>query len=94
VVGVIAVLKKLTTTALNLSLRAGNLLNVCWKSFEYSILFRSNKKTHNLCEQLAKNTDELVIHKLATFQARLLQSLDLLLDNNLESSGTNKERRG
>lgn len=50
--------------------------------------------THDLCQKLPKNPDQLVIYKLTTLQTRLFQSLDLLLYDDLESSGTHKQRWG
>lgn len=53
----------------------------------------SNYFTYHFREELAKDTDEFVIHQLATLQARVFQTLDLLFDNDFESSRTNEQRR-
>ncbi len=49
--------------------------------------------THDLCKQLAENTDEFVIDKLAAFKPRLLEPLDLLLHNDFKRSCPNEESR-
>ena len=51
------------------------------------------RMTYNLAQQLAENTDKLIVYKLAALQRRIFQSLDLLLDDNLESSCANEQRR-
>lgn len=95
VVGAIACLKKFTTTALNLSFRAGNLLKACYKNGSSLIIYQGHGfVTHDLCQKLPKNPDQLVIYKLTTLQTRLFQSLDLLLYDDLESSGTHEQRWG
>ena len=49
--------------------------------------------TYYLLEDLCQDTNELVIDQLATFQRWILQSPDLLLDNDLERLCTDKQRR-
>ena len=49
--------------------------------------------THDLCEKLAENTDEFVVHKLAAFKPRVLESLNLLLHNDFKRSCPNEESR-
>jgi hypothetical protein len=51
------------------------------------------KKTHNFPQELAKNADEFVVHELAAFKCRFLESFDLLLHNNLEGSRPDEEGR-
>lgn len=48
--------------------------------------------THHFGQELAQDADKLIVDKLATFQTRLLQSLDLLFNDNFESGGADEER--
>lgn len=49
--------------------------------------------TYNLGKDLPDNLDQLVINELAAFQARLLQSSNLLLDYDLESGCADEQTR-
>ena len=49
--------------------------------------------TYNLAKQLAEDTDKFIVYKLAALQRRIFQSLDLLLDDDFESSCANEQRR-
>ena len=91
VVGFIAFLKKLTTTALNLSLSAGNLRNACYTNCLKQFL-RHCELTYDFVEELSEDTDQLVIYELAALESRLLETLDLLLDDDFEGSGANEKR--
>jgi hypothetical protein len=44
-------------------------------------------------QELVQDSHELVVDHLHTFQAWVLESLDLLLDENLKGSGTDEQRR-
>ena len=48
-------------------------------------------RTYNLPQKLAKNTDKLVVHELATFERRVFQPLDLLLDDDFKGGCTNEQ---
>lgn len=50
--------------------------------------------TNLFLEKLCQYPDELVINQACALQTRILQSLDLLLDNKLERGSADKERRG
>ena len=43
---------------------------------------------------MPEDTDQLVIYELAALESRLLETLDLLLDDNFEGSGANEKRWG
>lgn len=47
--------------------------------------------TYWLLEQLSEDTNHLIVNHSDTLQTRILQSFDLLLDDDLEGSGTDKE---
>ena len=93
VVGFIEVLKKLMTTELNRSRSAGKRLNACCRERSVTIPVKGITMTCYLLEDLCQDTNELVIDELATFQRWVLQSPDLLLDNDLERLCTDKQRR-
>lgn len=59
--------------------------------YKVSLSYVREKRTYNLLEQLSKDSDKFVVYQLTTFQARIFESFDLLLDNDLEGLGTNKQ---
>lgn len=91
VVGFMEFLKKFTTTELKRSLRAGKRLNACCIRIYGQPVLCPITRTYNLLEQLSKDSDELIVYQLTAFQARFFESFDLLLDNDLEGLGTNKQ---
>ena len=93
VVGFMAFLKKLTTTELKRSFRAGNRLNACWMDISKQCIMAYDRTAYNLLEELAENTDEFIIHKLAALQRRVLQPPDLLLHDDLERLRPDEQRR-
>ena len=50
-------------------------------------------QTHNLVQDLAQYANQLVVDKLTTLQARILQPLDLLLDDDFEGLGPDEDSR-
>lgn len=48
-------------------------------------------RTDDLGEELSQNTDQLVVDKLTALDAGLFQSLDLLLDDHLKGTRSDKE---
>ena len=50
-------------------------------------------QTYDLVQYLAQNAYQLVVDKLAAFQTRVLQTLDLLLNNDLEGLCTDEDSR-
>ena len=51
-------------------------------------------QTHVLCQNLVQDPDQLIVDQRGTPQGRVLQALDLLLDNDFKASRPNKEGRG
>ena len=49
------------------------------------------RDTHNLCQYLGKNSDELIVHQLAALDTRFLESLDLLFDDDFKRLGANEQ---
>ena len=47
----------------------------------------------DLAQELTQNTDELLVDELTALERGILEPLDLLLDDDLERSGANEERR-
>jgi hypothetical protein len=73
-VGFIACLKKLTTTALKRSRRAGYRLKACCKRKLNLIIFtqQEHQVTYNFGEKLAKNANQLIVNQLTTFKGWFL----------------------
>jgi hypothetical protein len=51
-------------------------------------------QAHVLCQNLVQDPDQLIVDQRGTPQGRVLQALDLLLDNDFKASRPNKESRG
>ena len=49
--------------------------------------------TNDLSEDLRKDPDQLVVHELTALQTGFLESLDLLLDDDLEGCCSDEQRR-
>lgn len=49
-------------------------------------------ETHDFGQKLTEYSDELFVHQLTAFDARIFQPLDLLLDNYFERSSSDEER--
>ena len=94
VVGIMEVFKKLMTTWLNRSRSAGYRLKACYSRQYASEMMhaRSARCTYDFGQDLTNDADEFVVYELATLQAGLFKSLDLLLDDNFKSSSTDEER--
>ena len=52
-----------------------------------------DRTAYDLLKELAEDTDELIIHKLAALQRRVLQPPNLLLHDNLERLCPDEQRR-
>ena len=51
--------------------------------------------THNLAKQLSQDSDQLVVHQLATLQRRIFEAFDLLLHDDLKRGRADEQcRRG
>lgn len=55
---------------------------------------KRNKRTHVLVQELVQYPNELVENEGSTLEGRLLNALDLLLDNDLEGSRTDEKGGG
>ena len=107
VVGTIESRKKPITAALNWSRSAGYRLNACCRADEGGETRvshhnereqaggrqRKRSVTHDLVQDLGEDPDELVVDELAALETRLLEALDLLLDNHLKRSSPNEQGR-
>jgi hypothetical protein len=91
-VGVMEVLKKLMTTELNRSFKAGYRRNACYLPQQGKPpKHLRRRRTHNLCQYLGEDSDELIVHQLAALDTRLLESLDLLFDDDFKRLGANEQ---
>lgn len=89
------VLKKLITTELNRSFKAGYRRNACYCHGQgkcpQNLRQVGHGKTHDLRQYLGEDPNELVVHQLAALDAWLFESLDLLLDDDFERLGTDEQ---
>jgi hypothetical protein len=54
---------------------------------------QKDMRTHNLAKQLSQDSDQLVVHQLATFQRGIFEAFDLLLHDDLKRGRADEQCR-